>query len=363
MPSYVPPAPTVPYTPSSDWFRAFLTNMRQGGQGREWLSARLGGGTPGEPPQDLGSLIQPFSSTGQTTPDQLALQLRALQGPNIAGPVNPPTGPLFAGMLPPAPGSPTPLGPSQQVDLSTPADSSYLGNMTGAGEPLGGAINPRQPSFGENFSNIFASPEKMALLRIGLGLLQPVQPGQSPMGHISQQAMGGLDYLTQMKLMGQKQKVQEKEMSLKERGVSAQEKTAAGVEAERTRPSRTAHERAQAKEAEARAGYWERSAERGAASKTAATREEFVKQQTSNLMKGVIAGTVYMDELPAYKAEIETAANEQYGPLALGKGEKAPTALPPGVPPGSRLLGVSAEKDSEGRKVYLTPEGKQILAK
>src|SRR4030067_534349 len=43
--------------------------------------------------------------------------------------------------------------------------------------------------------------QQQAFLRMGLQLLQPVQPGQTTAGHVSQAALQGMDYLTQVKAL------------------------------------------------------------------------------------------------------------------------------------------------------------------
>jgi len=65
--------------------------------------------------------------------------------------------------------------------------------------------------------------QQQAFLRMGLQLLQPVQPGQTTAGHVSQAALQGMDYLTQAKALQTQREREKATAGLEERKVVAME--------------------------------------------------------------------------------------------------------------------------------------------
>src|SRR4030067_1121217 len=63
--------------------------------------------------------------------------------------------------------------------------------------------------------------QQQAFLRMGLQLLQPVQPGQTTAGHVSQAALQGMDYLTQAKALQTQREREKATAGLEERKVVA----------------------------------------------------------------------------------------------------------------------------------------------
>lgn len=116
-----------------------------------------------------------------------------------------PPAPLFMQAAPPAapqgmaPQAPSPVGGAINAGGAPPKDAAELA--------------ARKTGWMELISKLHTDPElRMATIRTGLQLVQPVAPGQTPLGHTGQAIMGGIDYLAARKEAAGKMKKTEAEV-------------------------------------------------------------------------------------------------------------------------------------------------------
>lgn len=253
-------------------------------------------------------------------------------------PPGPPSniGALLQGMSMPQPTAPapTPAPAPQAAPMPMPGEEGpFISVAQASGEQSGGGW----------WDKLMGDDKfRQALLRTGLQMMQPVQPGQSPLGAGAAAISGGADYLQQLKNL-------EKKQNLEERHTAAQERTAAASEmsaqAAQTKAAETDSEKAlreaQAKEAAAKANLYDRSGGRNQ-NKLPATREDFLKQASLKAFSEFSTAEDIMNVMQA----AEIAANRIYGAAA----DKTPA--------GSVAAGLPPEKERVVGKVYELPTGK-----
>ncbi len=191
------------------------------------------------PPQDpatmqlqQGTLPPEGPSVPPIMPDVSAPQPQQMnpQMPAMSGPVpQPQAGPVPQMPLPQPPGAPQPQAVNPQMpQLSAgapPMAPTAVPGMqppgvppappaAGVGNAMGNSLPPelapgpptspaeaaqRRAGWTSLVDQLKTNPKlQMALMRVGTQLIQPVQPGQTPLGHFGQAVAGSMDYLSAM---------------------------------------------------------------------------------------------------------------------------------------------------------------------
>lgn len=175
------------------------------------------------------------------------------------------------------------------------------------------------------------SPDmKMTLMRMGLQMMQPIQPGQSTVGHIAQAGLGGIDYLEAKRRVRGAETLATKKSDLESRQTKAAERTVDIAERKdrELTPAQRKKAEAEAKEAESRAGLYDRSTGRGNAGKFK-TKQDLKASLINKLdltllepkeLPGVMAN---INELVGGSGLPDTAEIEAQAPQAA-KGGKVP---------------------------------------
>lgn len=316
------------------------------------LLQAMGGGVGGMaqpqlPPQMTPQGLPPPQGVMPQMPPNIDMPGVMVGGQPVAGPIastlpqppivpqagEPDLGQLLAGMMKP--------GATQPDVSATPTDTAMSAQSSGPPNAVSAASPPAAtPSLWDKLMS--DDNFRAALMRTGLQMMQPIQPGQTPLGHSANAITGGLDYLQSARARQKQDELAKQKLGLETRQVGAQETTAAATA---TRAQETPSERdlrsAQAAEAKARAALYERSTGRGQATKLPATREDFLKQASLKAFSEFSTPEDIMNVMQA----AEIAADRIYG----AAGAKASASASAGeVPPAAqRVVG----------HVYKTPKG------
>lgn len=250
-------------------------------------------------------------------------------------------------------GTPPPQGSIGQMlaNMGTPgmptpeAASPGMSSPAGAAPPAAVKADSEAPAPPPNvdpslWDKLMGDPDmRKTLLKVGLQMMQPIQPGQTPLGAGAAAVSGGVDYLSKIK-------EQRRVGGLEERKVAAGEVTAEAHKTAASREKETESDKAvkasQAREHGARAGLYERSAGRNA-EKLPKTRAEFM-QQANLLIAKSLPNFISAEDIVGAREQVKQMADELYGPQE-GVADKKIQPAP--QDPAQRMKGT----------VYKTPKG------